>query len=280
MHQIAQKHITDFDLFLKSIILPTGRGFEANTIQKHHSRFRTILIKAQKESLLDKNPYFHFKLKKSKSKRTFLTQGELDAIIGLDLAQNLSLDRVRDLFIFSVYTGLRFDDAQSLTKNEIQLNESGKLEIALSQKKTGEFVKIPILNPAKEIIEKYDHVTAIDGKGRVLPKLTNQKTNAYLKVIADLAGINKILTHHVARHTCATTILLANEIPIEAVSGWLGHTNIKTTQIYAKITEDYLAKMAVRVTEKLDERDKQNQKLTKNQEFEIANQFISGEVKI
>lgn len=250
--EVDLKFLLEFDLYLKNIKHKfEDKYFENNTVQKHHSRFRTILLKAMKEDLLEKNPYQHFKLKLTKPGRTFLSQDELNSIIQLDLSHNISLDRVRDIFLFSVYTGLRFEDAQNITRSNINVNADGFAEISLSQRKTGENAKIPLLPPAINIIKKYEAYLAKDGKGQILPKLSNQKTNAYLKVIADLSGITKKLTHHVARHTCATTILLSNEVPIEAVSGWLGHTNIKTTQIYAKITENYLHKMAQKVSLKI-----------------------------
>lgn len=247
------RFLLDFDLFLKKKkVLGTDKIFTASTVNKHHSRFRTLLIRAVKENLLEKNPYQSFKLKNTPSSRTFLTQEELDKITNCQL-DNDSLNRVRDIFIFSCYTGLRFEDAQSLKMSQIQTNQKGEALISLKQQKTGHLVNIPLLKPALAIIAKYQNEER-NITGNVLPKISNQKVNTYLKVIAELAGIKKNLTHHVARHTCATTILIANEVPIEAVSGWLGHTNMKTTQIYAKITEDHLQKMAKRVEEKINKK--------------------------
>lgn len=251
LRQTDYRFLLDFDLFLKKKkVLGTEKIFTASTVNKHHSRFRTLLIRAVKENLLEKNPYQSFKLKNTPSSRTFLTQEELDNLTNVVL-ENDSLNRVRDIFIFSCYTGLRFEDAQNLKMNQIQTNQKGEALISLTQQKTGHLVNIPLLKPALAIIAKYQNEER-NITGNVLPKISNQKVNTYLKVIADLVGITKNLTHHVARHTCATTILISNEVNIEAVSGWLGHTNIKTTQIYAKITEDYLQKMAQRVEGKME----------------------------
>jgi site-specific recombinase XerD len=140
-----------------------------------------------------------------------------------------------------------------LAISEIHISKENEYTIKLDQSKTGISVSIPLLKPAIDIVNNYDNEERLIS-GKVLPKISNQKVNAYLKVIADLAEIQKELTHHVARHTCATTILLTNGVPIEAVSKWLGHTNIKTTQIYAKITDQYLHQMAKQVDLKLESR--------------------------
>ena len=135
-------------------------------------------------------------------------------------------------------------------KNIIK-DKKGNYTLQILQEKTNEPLSIPILSPALDIIEKYKGSPERKVLDNVLPKISNQKLNAYLKVIADLASIKKTLSHHVARHTCATTILLSNEVPIEVVSKWLGHTTIKTTQIYAKITDNYMQTMANRIDEKI-----------------------------
>ena len=250
---IDYKFIQDFDLFLLN--QKTYPGAEAtlkrNTASKHHSRIRTILIRARKEGLITRNPYEEFKLKKSPSNRTYLTKEELDKITQHDLQHNESLIKVRDIFVFSVYTGLRFVDAQILTMDKIHKTNEGKFSLSITQEKTGEVLTIPLLEPAIKIIEKYANSSERKVMNRVLPTFSNQKLNVYLKVIANAVGITKTLTHHVARHTCATTVLLNNEVPMEVVSKWLGHTSIKTTQIYGKITNSYMQKIAGKLEGKI-----------------------------
>ena len=249
---IDYKFISDFDLYLLGLkVNDTEKKIERNTANKHHSRLRTILIRGIREGHILKNPYMDFKLKYTPSKRTFLTDDELNALINHSLGGNESLLRVRDIFIFSVYTGLRFEDAQHLTIDRIAKDKNGNYSLTIAQEKTKEPLSIPLFKPAVDVIKKYEDSEERKVYKKVLPIITNQKLNAYLKVIADLTGITKNLTHHVARHTCATTILLSNEIPMEVVGKWLGHTNIKTTQIYAKITNNYLQKMAEKIESKL-----------------------------
>jgi integrase/recombinase XerD len=243
--------LSDFDLFLrKQKINGSERGLERNTVNKHHSRLRTVLIRAMREGHIMKNPYVDFKLKKHPSKRTFLSEEELEKLTKHSLGGNESLIKVRDIFIFSVYTGLRFEDAQLLTTDKITTDKDGNYKLQIDQEKTNEPLMIPLFESAIKILKKYDNTPERVIFKKVLPKISNQKINSYLKVIADIVGIEKHLTHHVARHTCATTILLSNEAPIEVVSRWLGHTNIKTTQIYAKITNNYLQKIADKIEKK------------------------------
>lgn len=252
IESVNYKFISDFDLFLLSRKVKHDKStMQRNTVNKHHSRLRTILIRAWKEGYIHKNPYMDFKLKRVPSSRTFLTEEELQKIIKNNFNDNESLKRVRDIFIFSVYTGLRFEDAQQLTIDRIEKDKEDNYTLRIEQEKTNEPLSVPLLKPAIDIIKKYDNSPERKVFRKILPKITNQKVNSYLKVIADLTGLQKNLTHHVARHTCATTILLSNEVPIEAVSKWLGHTNIKTTQIYAKITNNYLQKVAKKVESKI-----------------------------
>ncbi|MFZ1451336.1 MAG: site-specific integrase, partial [Ferruginibacter sp.] len=144
---------------------------------------------------------------------------------------------VRDIFVFSCYTGLSFIDVVNLTPNHIAIGMDREKWIFTSRQKTNTASHIPILPPAMTIINKYkDHPASIN-KGRLLPVLSNQKMNAYLKEIADLCEINKELTFHVARHTFATTVTLTNGVPIETVSKMLGHKKLQTTQHYAKILD-------------------------------------------
>jgi site-specific recombinase XerD len=140
------------------------------------------------------------------------------------------LELVRDIFVFSCYTGLAYIDVKNLRQKHIRTSFDGNLWVMTKRQKTDVQSNIPLLDVAKQILEKYKG-TLPDEK--VLPILSNQKMNAYLKEIGDLCGIEQNLTFHLARHTFGTTVTLAKGVPIETVSKMLGHTNIKTTQIYA-----------------------------------------------
>ncbi|MBK7816313.1 MAG: integrase catalytic domain-containing protein [Sphingobacteriaceae bacterium] len=162
------------------------------------------------ENIISRNPYSRFKLKYTASTRTFLTAPELQKIESSDLGGNISLDRVRDKFLFSVYTGLRFKDADNLKEENIEF-DGKKYWVVIVQNKTKEYLRVPLLNKAKEVYDKYEDEREITGY--VLQRMSNQKINSFLKVIAKHAGITKPLTHHVARHTAATTIFLSNGVP-------------------------------------------------------------------
>lgn len=229
------KTVEGFNAYMRNVTLKDKRQLKHNTIAKHHSRFRTFLIYCLNHEYLDKNPYNFFKLTFKESERIFLTAEELESFETCDLGGNQSLERVRDTFIFSVYLGMRFGDAQKLQMKDL-IKSNGKLYFSHKEQKTGKHAQLPILPKAKAIIEKYAD-TPERSFGKVLPKISNQKCNAYLKVIAELANItDKEVSHHVARHTCATTVLLENGVPIEIVQAWLNHSNIRETMIYAKMT--------------------------------------------
>jgi len=228
--------INQYDLFLK-----TEYNLHKNTINKYHSRFRTLLLKALAEGHLTKQPYVNYKLTTVKTDREFLSSEELDQIVNLDISHNQSLDRVRDVFIFSVYTGLRFQDAQDLTTENL-ITYKNKPSIRFILQKGAKSIEIPLLAEANKIIHKYIGSTERMVLNRLLPKISNQKINAYLKIIADLAGLNRNLSHHIARHTFSTTICLNNNMPMEDLSKLLGHSSLKTTQIYGKITQERLFK--------------------------------------
>lgn len=244
LSQINYSFINAYDVFLKSV-----QQLHRNTANKYHTRLKTILRKAYAEGITTQQPYSTFKLKSQKTNREFLTQSELDKLIELDLSTNESLSRVKDIFLFSVYTGIRFQDAQNLSIKSL-IKEKKNYFIHFTQAKTGHTTNIPILEIAKSIIDKYSDSNERKILKKILPKISNQKVNTYLKVIADLAGIRPI-THHIARHTFATTICLNNEMPIEELSKLLGHTSIKTTQIYGRITQERLTRSINKINKTL-----------------------------
>ena len=168
--------------------------------------------------------------------REILTEEELQTLINKDI-QNIRIRQVRDIFIFSCFTGLAYIDAKRLKRSEIVIGIDGERWIYTRRKKTDNPTRIPLLPVVQEIMEVYrDHPQCLN-QGCLLPVPSNAKLNAYLKEVADICGITKYLTFHIARHTFATTVTLNNGVPIESVSKMLGHKSIKITQIYAKILD-------------------------------------------
>ena len=185
---------------------------------------------------IDKNPFANYKSKVKEVERVFLTEKEIQSIIEKDLkSERLSL--VRDIFLFSCFTGLAYIDVKNLTKEHISIGIDGEKWIFTHRQKTESASKIPILPVTQMIIDKYENHDQCMIQGRLLPILSNQKMNAYLKEIAAICKINKELTFHIARHTFATTVTLTNGVPIESVSKMLGHKNLRTTQHYAKVLD-------------------------------------------
>lgn len=225
--QVDLKFIEAFDTYL------VKRDLNRNTItSNYHKKVKTTLASAIRNNHLEKNPYENFKLKQLPTLRDYLDQEELLKIQSFDLSSNPSLDKVRDLFVFSCYTGLRFSDAQDLKEKDVHLSSDGNY-IYRKQNKTKELVQVPIYGIAFKILEKYNNdERKITGK--ILPQISNQKLNTYLKFVGDLVGIQKNLTHHVARHTCAT-LLINQGVSMSVVQQILGHENPRTTAIYAKL---------------------------------------------
>lgn len=229
--------VTDFDEFFMTRISPqTGKPISRNTANKYHTKLKTALLDALRKKHIKVNPYMNFPLKDQKVHRVYLTMDELDKILNLDMMGNESLDRARDIFLWTCYTGMRYSDTQRMTTENISQDKKGQFWLNFTQKKTDKPVTMPLLDDAVKIYKKYIFQHEITGE--ILPQLSNQKENTYIKVIMNLAGIKKHVTHHIARHTFATTILLENEVPIEVVKEFLGHDSLKSTMIYAKITRD------------------------------------------
>ncbi len=181
-------------------------------------------------------PFVGFKMTKREVERPFLVEEELNRIIEKTFLM-ARMSQVRDIFIFCCYTGLAYADVEKLTREEITTGIIGEKWIWTSRQKTESTTRIPLLPPAIEILDRYKNDPQCLIKKRLLPVLTNQKMNTYLKEIADACNITKKMTFHTARHTFATTVTLTNGVPIETVSKMLGHRNLKTTQHYAKILD-------------------------------------------
>lgn len=245
--------IDEFDYFLKTVKWNANSDFlKESTRNKHHVRLKALLDLARKQAKIRNNPYENRKLRFPTQQRSYLSLPELKRIEKLDFSNNPSLQKVKLLFLFSCYTGIRFSDGQILSVTDI-IEENGELYIRFTQGKTDHFLEIPVLEKARNILELIDKNRSVFrmNSGELLPKISNQKCNHYLKFIAELSGIRTNLSHHIARHTFATTVLLENEVPLEVVSHLLGHRSVKTTQIYAKITKGRLALVSQSLNERL-----------------------------
>ncbi|HUH27114.1 site-specific integrase [Gelidibacter sp.] len=237
LKEINYEFLTDFQGYLSNLY-PAGhpKSLCNNTVMKHIQRLRKIVTLAYHLEWVDKDPFVRWQMSFEKTNREFLSEIELH---NLETKQFVSdrLDRVRDLFVFSCYTGISYVDIMKLTTDHVAMNIDGSHWIMSTRQKTNTVIKVPLLPKAMVIIKKYkDHPVTVVSKS-LLPVLSNTKLNAYLKEAANVVEIKKNLTFHMARHTFATTIALSNGVPIETVSKILGHTKISTTQIYARVLE-------------------------------------------
>ncbi|MGY6744930.1 MAG: site-specific integrase [Cecembia sp.] len=223
--------ISDYSFWLKSV-----RGCGHNTTVKYLGNFKKIVLGCIKRGWLIRDPFLGFKMVKKEVPRDYLTSVELDALEG-KYFEIERLGQVRDIFLFSCYTGLAYIDLKKLRRDQIFVGMDKEKWIATNRQKTESSVRIPLLPKAQRLVDKYKDHPKCETGGLVLPVLSNQKMNAYLKEIADLCGIKKELTFHIARHTFATTVTLSNGVPIETVSKMLGHKSLKQTQHYAKIVD-------------------------------------------
>ena len=181
-----------------------------------------------------------YKLHFEKVERGYLTKEELN-VLSKKTFKIERLQAVLDMFLFSCYTGLAYIDIFNLSQDNIIKGIDGRDWLKTNRQKTNTMVSVPLLTEAVHLIKKYnDHPVSV-GKGRLFPVISNQRMNGYLKEIAEICGIDKNFTFHLARHTFATTVTLSNGVPIESVSKMLGHTSIRTTQIYAKVVEHKLS---------------------------------------
>ena len=229
--KIDHAFITDYEFWLRSV-----RNCANNTAVKYLKNFNKIIKLCLANDWLDKNPFANYKSKVKEVERVYLTEDEIQSIIEKDFkTERLSL--VRDIFLFSCFTGLAYIDVKNLTKSHISYGIDGEKWIFTHRQKTESASKIPILPVTQMIIDKYENHPQCNNEDKLLPILSNQKMNAYLKEIAAICEIEKELTFHIARHTFATTVTLTNGVPIESVSKMLGHKNLRTTQHYAKVLD-------------------------------------------
>ncbi|MCX6256824.1 MAG: site-specific integrase [Bacteroidia bacterium] len=245
LSELKFEFITGFEYFLK-----TTRNCAHNSTIKYIKNFRKVINFAMKHGWLENDPFAVFSGKLKAVEREALTSEELATIEGKQICIP-RLDKVRDIFVFSCYTGLAYIDAAKLTSHHIYKGIDGLMWINIHRTKTETKSAIPLLPKALEILAKYQDYSEANPKGQLLPVSSNQRMNTYLKELADICGITKNLTFHLARHTFATTVTLTNGVPIESVSSMLGHTSIKTTQIYSKVVEKKVSQDMAALREKL-----------------------------
>ena len=233
LEEVTPKFLSSFDNYLR-----VEYNMANNHAMKIRQKLRTIYKVAIDNGWVSKNPFSTVKIHFEPVERDVLTKSELTALIQTDMIFD-RLEKMRDVFVFACFTGLAHCDVAGLTKENIITDEAGQVWLKTHRQKTSEMVDIPLLEIPQLIIKKYQGMKELNGK--LLPTLTNSCSNLYLKEVAVRCGINKTLTFHMARHTFATTVTLSNGVPIESVAKMLGHRNIRTTQIYAKVIKDKLA---------------------------------------
>jgi integrase len=245
--EIKSSFVYKLEEFLKYESNFKGKiGIKNNSVVKYMKMYKTACNYSIKMDLIVKNPFHIYDGKLSIKDAVFLTQQELNTIENKIFSVN-RLERVKDIFLFCCYTGYAPVDAIDLTFDNLFEDGNGNLWIMTSRAKTAIRANVPVLPPTLDIINKYK-----DQQDGLIPQISNQKMNAYLKEIADVCGITKHLTWYVSRHTFATTVTLGNGIRLENVSAMMGHTNIKQTQHYAKVLDVNIMNDMNKLKEKLE----------------------------
>lgn len=235
IRDIDHKFINSFEHYLKAVA-----KCQHNSAMKHVKALKKVMGIAVAEGYAKLNPFTRYKISIRHVEKDFLTEGEIDILLHKTLpVERLSI--VRDLFLFQCMTGLAYSDLAKLTPNHIREHVDGELWVVTERTKTGIPCNIPLLPMALKLFDRYENHVCRLRDGLLFPVPTNQKMNAYLKELADLCGLHKELTTHMARHTFATTVTLSNGIPIESVSKMLGHRKLQSTQVYAKVLDNKVA---------------------------------------
>ena len=239
--------INDFEYFLR-----TEKKCRTNTVWGYMIVLKHIISIARNTGLLPFNPFAGYINSPESVDRGYLTAEEIQTLIEAPM-KNPTYELVRDLFVFSIFTGLSYSDVKNLTTDNLQTFFDGNLWLITRRKKTNTDSNIRLLDVPKRIIEKYK---GLSGDNHVFPVPSNSCCNEKLKKIGKQCGFKVRLTYHVSRHTAATTLLLSHGVPIETVSRILGHMNIKTTQIYAKITNQKISRDMEALSHKLEDMER------------------------
>lgn len=236
LDDIDYRFVRDFDHYLK-----TDYGVRINTAVQMVKKLRTVMKIAYEIGWVKRDPFIAYRARHEEVHREYLSSGELH-LLATKKFRRKRLMVVRDLFLFSCYTGLSYADTIKLKRTDILKGEDGGLWIQTYRVKNNNRVRIPLLSPALRLIEHYKDYPRLLDEDFILPKISNQRANAYLKEITGSLNWTKRLTFHCARHTFATTVTLTNGVPIETVGQMLGHKNINTTQLYARVTDTRISR--------------------------------------
>ena len=231
LKELTPAFITDFDMFLR-----TDKHCCNNTVWIYTCPLRTMVSIAINNEWLTRDPFREYEIKKEETTRGFLTKDEIRLLMDGKL-KNAKQELYRDLFLFCIFTGLSFSDMRNLSEENIRTYFDEHLWISINRQKTGVQSNIRLLDIPMKIIQKYRGLRE-DGRIFTVPHYNTCLHG--IRAVAKRCGITKHLTWHMSRHTMATEICLTNGVPIETVSSILGHKNITTTQIYAKITKEKL----------------------------------------
>jgi len=230
LNELTSSVIAEFDFYMRK------KGLKHNAVIKNMQNLRSVVRICLKHGWLEKDPFVYYSFRLDDTERGYLSPGELKTMEEILLPSD-RLDHVRDIFIFCCYTGLAYADVSKVSKSHIEQGEDGIIWIKLNRSKTKSRSVIPLLPRAREILDKYSKYAATNPEKKLLPVISNQNLNKYLKEVAVLCGISKRMSMHLARHTFATTVTLGRGVDIMTVSKMLGHKNLRTTQIYSKVTE-------------------------------------------
>jgi site-specific recombinase XerD len=221
--------------------LLTVKKMNKNSTHKVLKHSRRMFNYAFNNGWIDTKPEIWINVKYVNPPRPLLTIEEIKSLKSLNLGSDIRLIESLDSFIFQIFTGLSYQEVKSLRNSHIK-NIDGRSWIIIKRKKTGNEQKLILLPDAHNIIEKYKNNQYCQQTNQVIPVKSNQKYNESLKIIQSMAGIETKLTSHLGRHVFATTIALSNGMPLVTLSKILGHSSVKTTQIYAKVLDDKIAK--------------------------------------
>jgi site-specific recombinase XerD len=250
LKDLSYSFLTHFENYVRTTPLKTNDPCTNNGTMKHIERLKKMVCWAAKNEWMSKNPFAAFSLKFKHTPVEYLELAELHEI-EKQIFQDHLRRRVRDIFVFCCYTGLCYADVMALTPTNIVTGNDGFLWIKTVRLKTDIAFDVPLLDKALQILESFKIKKNELPRDTVFPYITNQEINRSLKIIAEVCNISKKLTFHLARHTFATTVTLANDVPIESISKMMGHTKLATTMIYAKVVNTKVSKDMATLQEKL-----------------------------